>query len=243
MVKGKIHSIETLGTVDGPGIRFVLFLQGCPMRCRYCHNPDTWEFNGGSEKGVGEILAEIRKYRHYFGPEGGVTVSGGEPLAQIDFVINLFKELKAENIHTCIDTSGVTFNNSPGVVKKYDELIKYTDLVLLDIKHIDADKHEWLTGHRNNNILDFAKYLDKNKIPVWIRHVLVPGITTDEKSLMALKDFVKELKNVEKIETLPYHTMGVPKYKELGIKYLLDGVNPPTSEQINAANKILKGEN
>ena len=239
---GRIHSIESFGAVDGPGIRFVVFMQGCPMRCQYCHNPDTWAFSGGKEMSVEQLMAEIYKYRHYFGSDGGVTVSGGEPLVQIDFVTELFKVLKEEGIHTCLDTSGVLFNRNESTLKKFDELIKYTDLVLLDIKHIDSNKHESLTLHKNENILDFAKYLSDNNIKIWVRHVLVPTINTDEESLSGLRCFIETLSNVDKVEILPYHSMGASKYKELGIKYQLEGIEPPTQEQIKMANKILKGE-
>ena len=239
---GKIHSIETFGAVDGPGIRFVVFMQGCPMRCKYCHNPDTWEFSDGKEMSVEELVSEISKYRHYFGNDGGVTVSGGEPLVQIDFVTELFKTLKSEGINTCLDTSGVLFNRSNGTLEKFDKLIEYTDLVLLDIKHIDTVKHKSLTAHNNENILDFARYLDEKGVKMWIRYVLVPTINEDEESITNLRKFIDTLSNVEKIEVLPYHTMGVAKYNKLGIKYPLEGVNPPTKEQVDIANKILKGE-
>lgn len=237
----KIHSIETFGTVDGPGIRFVIFMQGCPMRCAYCHNPDTWDVLGGTEMTLGDLMAQIKKYKHYFGANGGVTLSGGEPLLQIDFVIELFKKLKSENISTCLDTSGITFceqNKS-----KFDELIKYTDLVLLDIKHIDNQQHQWLTNYSNKNVLEFAKYLDRNKIPVWIRYVLVPGINSDAKSLYSLRTFLDTLSNIQNIEILPYHTMGVQKYKQLGLEYRLSNIEPPTAEQIDLATTILTKEN
>lgn len=239
---GRVHSIETFGAVDGPGIRFVVFLQGCPMRCQYCHNPDTWDFAGGKEMSVDDLVNEITKYRHYFGDDGGVTVSGGEPLVQIDFVIELFKVLKTEGINTCLDTSGVLFNRKTEVLKKFDELMSYTDLVLLDIKHIDDEKHKVLTQHSNENILDFAKYLDEKNIPMWVRYVLVPTINEDETTLKSVKNFINTLSNVEKVEILPYHTLGVSKYIKLGIEYALEGVNTPTKEQIDIANKILKGE-
>ncbi len=238
---GKIHSIETFGTVDGPGIRFVVFLQGCPMRCLYCHNPDTWEVNAGKEVSVQELKKEILKYKNYFGENGGVTLSGGEPLLQIDFVLELFAELKKEGIHTCIDTSGVLFNEISKT--KYEQLIKVTDLVLLDIKHINSEKHKELTGHFNKNVLDFAKFLNDNNIPVWIRYVLVPTFNIDEQSLTELKQFLNTLNNVQKIEILPYHTLGVEKYKKLGIEYKLKGVNTPTKQEIDYATKILIGEN
>lgn len=238
---GKIHSIETFGTVDGPGIRFVIFVQGCPMRCLFCHNPDTWLLNFGKETSIEELLFEIRKYKHYYGSTGGVTVSGGEPLMQIEFVTKLFKALKEENIHTCLDTSGVTFVQTPETKKKFDELLSVTDLVMLDIKHIANEDHQKLTGHPNTNILAFAKYLDEIKKPVWIRHVLVPTINDDEKSLKNLRKFIDTLHNVENIEVLPYHVYGVEKYKKLGIDYKLKGIEPPTKEQVELANKILKG--
>lgn len=236
---GKIHSIETFGAVDGPGIRFVIFLQGCPMRCQYCHNPDTWDTFGGKEMSVEELLVEVRKYRHYYGTTGGVTVTGGEPLLQIDFVIELFKALKAENIGTCIDTSGVLFSRVGSVKAKYDELMEYTDLVLLDLKHIDNTAHKSLTGHENTHILDFAKYLDEKHIPIWVRHVVIPTITMNETYLKGLRAFIDSLSNVEKIEVLPYHTMGVQKYKNLGITYPLEGVPTPTKAEMDIANTIL----
>ncbi len=237
---GRIHSIETFGTVDGPGIRFVIFVQGCPMRCLYCHNPDSWYRRGGQEMSVEELLTQIRKYKNYYKKDGGVTVSGGEPLAQIDFVIELFEALKKENIHTCLDTSGVLFRNDPEILAQFDKLLAVTDLVMLDIKHIDPQCHKELTGHTNANILDFARYLDKKNIPVWIRHVLVPTITAEEQYLIKLKEFLNTLNNVEKIEVLPYHTLGVHKYEKLGLEYKLQGINSPTQEQIDLANKILK---
>ena len=238
---GKIHSIESFGAVDGPGIRFVIFMQGCPMRCLYCHNPDSWNINSGKEITVDEIMIEIRKYKHYFKNGGGVTVSGGEPLMQIEFVTKLFKILKAESIHTCIDTSGILFNKNN--TTKVDELLKYTDLVLLDIKHINNKEHKTLTSFSNDNVLSFAKYLSDKKIPVWIRHVLVPTITDNENYLKQLRQFLDTLNNIEKIEVLPYHNMGASKYAELNMDYPLKHIPLPTDEQINLANIILKGEN
>lgn len=237
---GKIHSIETFGAVDGPGIRYVIFLQGCPMRCLYCHNPDTWDCNGGQEISAEKLLSDILKYKNYFGNNGGVTVSGGEPLMQIEFVTQLFKLLKNEGIHTCLDTSGILFNSQNQL--KISELIKYTDLVLLDIKHINSTKHKELTGFDNENVLNFAQFLNDNNLPVWIRYVLVPSINEDDKSLIELKKFLDFLNNVQKVEVLPYHTLGVSKYEKLNIPYKLSGVLPPSIEQIDKANKILRGE-
>ena len=239
---GKVHSIETFGAVDGPGLRFVVFLQGCPMRCLYCHNPDTWAFDGGKEISVKELLKQVKKYKNYFGKTGGVTVTGGEPLLQIDFVIELFKALKKQKIHTCLDTSGVLFKQDEETLKKYNELLQCTDLVLLDIKHIDTIKHKNLTAHPNENILEFATYLNKKNIPMWVRFVLVPGFTDDLEDIKKLKEFLNTLQNVEKIEVLPYHTMGEKKYEELKINYKLKGVQPPEKELVENVNKILKGE-
>lgn len=236
---GYIHSFETFGTVDGPGIRFVVFMQGCPMRCQYCHNPDTWGLGGGKEYAPEEVVKEVLKYKSYL-KNGGVTVSGGEPLIQIDFVTELFRLLKEEGIHTALDTSGVTFSAADEItLQKHTHIIEYTDLVLLDIKHIDADKHKEITGHSNKNTLDFARFLSDNGTPVWIRHVLVPDLTDDDKSLLKLKEFILGLKTVQKVEVLPYHTMGEVKYEKLGIRYPLQGTKPPAKERVENARKIL----
>ena len=239
MLKGYIHSTETFGTVDGPGIRFVVFMQGCPLRCKYCHNPDTWSMQGGIEKTVAQLLAEYDSCREFY-KNGGITVTGGEPLMQIDFVTELFEEAKQQGIHTCLDTSGITFN--PENRAKFDRLIKSTDLVLLDIKHIEPTLHKELTAHENANILDFARYLSDNGIPVWIRHVVVPGITTDENYLYELGRFIGSLKSVKALDVLPYHVMGVSKYEQLGVDYPLKGVEPATQEQAAAAKAaIMRG--
>lgn len=240
-MKGFIHSFETFGTVDGPGIRFVLFMKGCPLRCKYCHNPDTWTQENAKVFEAEEIKNRIVKYRSYY-QNGGVTISGGEPLLQIDFLIELCKLLKQENFHIAIDTSGIVFNeNNENFLDKLNELFKYVDLFLLDIKHINNEEHIKLTGKENIEILKFAQYLSLHDKKMWIRHVLVPGITTDEKYLRELKNFIDKLKNVEKVEVLPYHTLGVVKYQKLNIKYPLDGVNPPSKEEVKLANDILKG--
>ena len=235
---GKIHSFESFGTVDGPGIRFVVFLQGCPMRCLYCHNPDTWNFGGGTEYTPEEVAARVLKYKNYFTGGGGVTVSGGEPMLQAEFVGQLFTLLGAKGISTALDTSGVLFDEAEP--NKFDGLLNVTDLVLLDIKHIDDKEHKKLTGHSNRSVLAFARYLSDIGKPVWIRHVLVPGITDDDGYLHDLKTFITSLKNVQKVEVLPYHTMGEVKYKKLGYDYPLGGVRPPSSERIKNAKEILK---
>ena len=230
----KVHSIESFGTVDGPGIRFVLFLQGCHLQCKYCHNRDTWDMNGGSYKSLDDIYEKILKYKNYIFPSGGVTVTGGEPLLQVHFLIELFTKLKAAGFHTCIDTSGMV-----AITKDIRELLTLTDLVLLDIKHIDNNKCKELVGVGNSLELNFARYLSDNNIPVWIRQVLVPGYTDDENDLLKLKEFLSSLSNVQKIELLPYHDMGKFKWKELGFKYPLENVRVANSEDVDRAKKIL----
>lgn len=239
MTEGYIHSFETFGTVDGPGIRFVTFVKGCPMRCKYCHNPDTWTIDGAQKFTPEQIVNQILKYKSYY-QNGGMTISGGEPLLQIDFITEVFSLCKKKGIHTALDTSGIIFNRSNKyLLAKFDELIKYVDLVLLDIKHINNEKHIELTGQPNTNILDFARYLDENNKAMWIRHVLVPGITLNDEYLKETKAFIDTLKHVEKVEVLPYHTMGIVKYKQLGLPYPLEGVNPPTKEEVEHAREIL----
>ncbi len=238
-MKGRIHSTESFGTVDGPGIRYVVFMQGCPMRCAYCHNPDTWNFSGGKEIEPEEIIEELNKNRPFY-KNGGITASGGEPLLQTDFLTELFKKAKKEGIHTALDTSGITFN--PDDIGKLDALMEYTDLVMLDIKHIDPKKHKLITGHDNKNILLFAKYLESKKIPVWIRHVVVKGLTDKKEDLIKLGEFIGRLQNVKGLDVLPYHTMGAHKYKELKIPYPLEGVEPlDTNSAIEAKKHILRG--
>ena len=231
----KVHSIESFGTVDGPGIRFVLFLQGCHLQCKYCHNRDTWDINGGEYKSVDEIVEKINRYKNYIIPSGGgVTVTGGEPLIQASFVLELFKKLKENGIHTCVDTSGM-FALTDGI----KEVLKYTDLVLLDIKHIDDEKCKELVGVSNRKELEFARYLSDNNIKMWIRQVLVPGYTDDGQDLLKLKNFLSTLKTVEKIQILPYHNMGKYKWKKLGLEYPLEGVREANQEDIDIAKKIL----
>lgn len=232
----RVHSIETFGTVDGPGIRFVVFLQGCPLKCMYCHNRDTWEINAGNITNISDLVDEIKRYFPYIkSSNGGVTVSGGEPLLQAKMVTELFKELKKYNVHTALDTAGSLPINDD--IKK---LLNFTDLVLLDIKHIVDEKAKVLTGMSNKNNLTFAKYLSDNNIPVWIRQVIVPGYTDDEKDLLLLKDFLSTLTNVKKIELLPYHDLGKFKWKEMNLVYPLEGVRTATNDDINRVKKILE---
>lgn len=239
-MKGRIHSIETCGTVDGPGLRYVIFMQGCLLRCQFCHNPDTWKMTDGKEVTVQELVNDIESYLPFFQASGGgVTVSGGEPLIQTKFITELFKELKKLGIHTAIDTSGGCYSKSPSFRKSLDELLSMTDLVLMDLKQIDPEKHKKLTGLKNDHILDFARYLNDKQIPIWVRHVLVPGITDFDEDLYKLSDFIQTLSNVDRIEVLPYHKLGVYKWEELGYDYPLEGVEPPTEERVKNAVNIL----
>ena len=232
----KVHSVESFGTVDGPGIRFVIFLQGCSLRCKYCHNRDTWDINGGEYKSVDEIIEKIKNYKNYIIPSGGgVTVTGGEPLLQVKFLIELFKRLKEENIHTCIDTSGMF-----GITDDIKKVLELTDLVLLDIKHIDDEKCKDLVGSSNKKELEFARYLSDNGIKMWIRQVLVPGYTDDEADLIKLGEFIRSLKTVEKVQVLPYHSMGKYKWEKLGKKYELEGVREATQEDVKRAENLIK---
>lgn len=238
-ILGNIHSIESCGTVDGPGIRFVVFVQGCPMRCKYCHNPDSWSTETNQQMSVSEILKKYDGVKEFV-KSGGLTVTGGEPLMQVDFVTELFKAAKAKNIHTALDTSGILFNK--GNTAKIDELLKYTDLVLLDIKHINNEEHIKLTGLPNTNILEFAQYLSQKKLPMWVRHVVVPEITYNEKYLRELGEFIGKLRNVKALDVLPYHDMAIPKYENLGINYPLKDIKPLTKEEaLKARGFILEG--
>lgn len=235
---GNIHSYESMGTVDGPGLRYVVFLQGCPLRCKYCHNPDTW--NIGEKKiqeAAKDTLKKVLKYKNFFGKKGGITVTGGEPLVQSDFVLELFKLCKQEGIHTVLDTSGYIFN------EKVKEILKYTDLVLLDIKCIDENIYKELTGVELKNTLNFAKYLDEINKPVWIRHVVVPSITDDDELLEKTAKYISTLKNVEMVEVLPYHTLGAFKYKELNIKYPLEEIEDLSYERKKEVMDIFKKYN
>lgn len=241
-LQGYVHSTESFGSVDGPGVRYIIFLTGCAMRCQFCHNPDTWNMQAGKLYTADELLKTALRYRTYWGEEGGITVSGGEPLLQIDFLIELFRKAKEQGVHTTIDTSGNPFTREEPFFSKMQELMKYTDLVMLDIKHIDDEAHQVLTGCTNQNIIDLAKYLDEIGKPVWIRHVLVPERSDDDAALEKLHAFIETLGNVEKVEVLPYHTLGAYKWKELGYEYPLEGIDPPTKERVANAKRILGAE-
>lgn len=233
-MNGKIHSFETLGAVDGPGIRFVIFMQGCALQCKYCQNRDTWNLDGGTFYNVTEIVDKVLRYKNYIIPHGGITVSGGEPLLQPKFLIELFTQLKKYNIHTCLDTSG-----NVALTKEIKDLINLTDLFLLDIKCINDEKCIDLTGVSNKKELEFAKYLNDNNKKMWIRQVLVPGITDDENDLLELKNFIQSLDTVEKVEILPYHDLGKFKWEQLGCKYPLDGYRTANQNDVKRAQEIL----
>jgi pyruvate formate lyase activating enzyme len=239
-MNGNIHSIETFGTVDGPGIRYVIFTQGCLLRCQFCHNADTWEIGSGKQMSVDEIMQDLTSYLPFIQSSGGgITVSGGEPLLQIPFLIELFKECKKRGIHTTIDSSGGCYSNAPQFQAELHELLTYTDLILLDLKHINRKKHISLTGMGNDHILQFAKLLSDKQIPVWIRHVLVPTISDNDEDLYELSDFIATLQNVKKIEILPYHKLGVYKWEALGLEYPLADIEPPSQDRVKNAYKIL----
>ncbi len=239
MSEGYIHSLESFGSVDGPGIRYVIFVSGCGLRCQFCHNPDTWDMKSGTIYCADELIEKALRYRSYWGNLGGITVSGGEPLLQIDFLLELFHLAKKKGIHTALDTSGGPFTRQEPFYGKFEQLMKDTDLVLLDIKQIDDVQHQMLTGHTNANILDLAQYLSGIHKPVWIRHVLVPGGSDQDEYLYRLRGFLDTLDNVERIEVLPYHTLGVYKWKELGMEYPLEGIEPPGKERVENARRIL----
>lgn len=230
----RYHSIETLGTVDGPGIRFVIFMQGCPLKCKYCHNRDTWDMSAGKIIELKELHEKILNYKEYISNSGGVTITGGEPLLQSEFIIELFKRLKKDGIHTCIDTSGMV-----ELTDTIKELIELTDLFLVDIKHIDSDKCKELVGFDNKKELNFLKYLSQIGKETWIRQVIIPGITDNEQDLKKLGEFIKSLNNVSNVELLPYHNLGKYKWDNLGVKYELEGIRSANDEDIERAKNII----
>ena len=231
MVKGNIDSFETMGLVDGPGVRFVVFMQGCPLRCAYCHNPETWSDQKKIEMTAEELVKKILKYRPYFGDEGGVTFSGGEPLRQPEFLLEALKECKKQNIHTCLDTSGFGEN--------YEEILDYVDLVILDVKAIVPEKYKALTGQAIDKYNKFLETCQEKDKKLWLRQVIVPGYNDTKEDVLKLKAYIKNIKNVEKVELLPYHSMAKEKYKNLGIKYRLDDVVDMDKEKCKQLEKLL----
>lgn len=226
MIYGHIHSIESMGLVDGPGVRFIVFFQGCHLRCQYCHNPDTWSVTGKSQElSAAELVRKISRFKTYYKRGGGVTFSGGEPLLQKDFLLETLRLCKEEGIHTCLDTAGCG-------VGSYEEILEYTDLVLLDIKHYTREGYLKVTGVEADESLRFIEAVQKKETPLWLRHVVVPGLTDGEKHLEGLEKYLRTFKNVQKIELLPYHVLGVHKYKTLGLSYPLDGVEPMEPQKL-----------
>ena len=238
-ITGRVHSLETFGLVDGPGVRFVIFMQGCRMRCQYCHNPETWRMDDGEEWTAEELFDKAYRYKNYWKQDGGITVSGGEPLLQLEFVTEFFRLAKEKGVHTALDTSGHTFSMVPDYLEKFDVLMQYTDLFMLDIKEMDEEKHGKLTAQSNRDIMALAQYLSDHGKTMWVRHVLVPGLTDEEAGLVALKRFLDRLKTVERTEILPYHTLGEMKWNDLGIPYPLAGVPMPADHEVKRAEELL----
>lgn len=239
VIEANVHSLESFGSVDGPGLRYVIFLQGCRMRCQFCHNPDTWKQEKNQTFTAEELLQKALRYRSYWGKDGGITVSGGEPLLQIDFLLEFFRKAKAAGVHTVIDTAGNPFTTEEPFFGKFEELMQVTDLLMLDIKEMNEERHRKLTGVSNRNILEMARYLSDIGKPVWIRHVLVPERSDFDEDLQELSRFIGTLKNVEKVEVLPYHTLGIFKWQNLGIPYPLEGIKPPAQERVEHAEQVL----
>lgn len=237
---GYVHSLESFGSVDGPGVRYVIFLSGCAMRCQFCHNPDTWNMASGQPWTADALLQTAYRYRSYWGKQGGITVSGGEPLLQIEFMTELFRKAKVMGIHTVLDTSGNPFTEEEPFFSRWLELMSYTDLTLLDIKQIDEEAHQRLTGCTNRNILRMAELMSGLGKKMWIRHVLVPGRNDRDEYLYRLSDFLQTLKTVERVEVLPYHTLGIFKWEKLGLDYPLAGIHPPSGERVRNAERILE---
>lgn len=241
-MQGYIHQLESFGSVDGPGVRFIIFFSGCPLRCKYCHNPDTWDMTKGKLYTADELLNEALSCKAYWGAKGGITVSGGEPLMQLDFLLELFTKAKEKGVNTCIDTAGGPFTKEGDWFEKFKKLMEVTDILLMDIKHIDEEEHVKLTGRTGKNIIEMFRYLDEIKKPIWIRHVLVPGITDNDEYLLRTRDFIRTLSNVQRVEILPYHGLGAMKYKDLGIDYVLKDTESPSAERVANAKKILECE-
>lgn len=239
---GYIHQLESFGCADGPGSRFIIFFQGCHMRCKFCHNPDTWDITKGKEYTSDELIKEALSCRSYWGKKGGITVSGGEPLLQLDFLLELFTKAKEKGINTCIDTAGGPFTKEVDWFAKFEKLMQVTDILLMDIKHINDKEHIELTGQKRDNIVEMFRYLDQINKPIWIRHVLTPGITDNDEYLTQTRDFIRTLHNVQRVEVLPYHGLGAMKYKELGIDYVLKDTLSPTEERVKNARDILEIE-
>lgn len=239
---GFVHSLESLGTVDGPGVRYVVFFQGCPMRCLYCHNPDTWNLLNGTKMESGDIIDKVERNRMFY-KTGGLTATGGEPLLQIEFLTELFLKAKEKGISTCLDTSGICYDSqNHEKMKLYEALADVTDLVMLDLKHMKEDAHKKLTGFSNASVFEFARFLEKKNIPLWIRHVVVPGITDSKEEWVALGSYLKTLTNFKHLEVLPYHTMGKAKYSNLGIEYPLKDTKPLSKEEAMHAYEVIMGE-
>ena len=238
---GYIHSVETFGLVDGPGVRYIIFMQGCAMRCQYCHNPETWAFTQDTAKTPQEAFSAAYRYRNYWGKKGGITVSGGEPLRQMEFLTAFFELARSKGVHTALDTAGQPFRpDDPAYLAAFDRLMKSTSLVILDLKEIDPERHRQLTGKDNANILAMARHISDLGVPLWIRHVLVPGLTDDEEGLRRTADFIRSLKTVQRVEVLPYHTLGLFKWQKLNIPYPLPDAVPPTAEQVRRAEDLLE---
>lgn len=234
---GKIHSFESFGAADGPGVRFVVFMHGCPLRCVYCHNPDTWaNASCAAETTAEEALSRALRYRDYWGEKGGITLSGGEPMMQAGFAAELFELAHAEGVTTCLDTAAGPFRRGD---RRIERLLAATDTVLLDLKAFDREIHRKVTGADNTRILDCARYLSEKGVPVWIRRVLVPGLTDSEEDLSKTGEFIRSLGNVERVEVLPYHDMGAEKWRALGLEYQLNGVPPPDENAVTRAKELL----
>ncbi len=241
-VRGHVHSFESFALVDGPGVRCAVFLYGCALRCKFCHNPDTWcpsALAQTQEMTAQQLFNKAIRYKPYWKSNGGITVSGGEPMLQMDFLIEFLRLMKKEHVHTCVDTAGQPFRRDPKWLERFDDLMSLTDLFMLDLKQFDSELHRELTGMTNENILDMARYLSDHGKEMWIRHVLVPGVTDHDDDLIKMREFIESLKTVSRVEILPYHTLGVSKWEKLGIPYPLKGVPTPTAEQIQHAEELL----